>query len=95
VTYPTGLQRRDHNPRVGGSSPSSGIERKPRYGGNAAVTAKKLHKNAVTTKKIKNNAVNGAKVNESSLGPEPRAGIGESPVAYARVEANGAVDAAN
>ncbi len=61
---------------------------------NGAVTAEKLHRDAVTTQKIKNNAVTGAKVDKSTLGAVPRARIGESPVAYAHVLANGTVDQA-
>jgi hypothetical protein len=69
-----------------------------------AVTTKKLHKAAVTTKKIGADAVTGAKLDESSLGSVPlaanagtasRALIGMSPLAYARVTADGTVDAEN
>ena len=58
---------------------------------NGAVTSPKLAKAAVATEKIEKNAVTGKKVDESSLGAVPVAAIGKSPLAYARVTANGNV----
>jgi hypothetical protein len=72
-----------------------------------AVTASKIKKSSITTAKIANDAVTGEKVKESTLGEVPSAAkattatsagtatIGLSPVAYARVAADGKVIAAD
>jgi len=70
--------------------------------GNGAVGSEKLAEAAVTTSKLANGAVTGDKVDESSLGEVPSAAKADfatdaesaNPVAFARVTAEGKVDAA-
>jgi hypothetical protein len=71
--------------------------------GNGAVGAEKLAEGAVTTSKLAGGAVTGEKVDESSLSQVPSAAKAEfatsaesaNPVAFARVEASGSLDASN
>jgi len=61
---------------------------------DGAVTNSKLADNAVSTGKISGDAVTGDKVNESTLSEVPSANSA-NPVAFAHVNSNGTVDAAN
>lgn len=61
---------------------------------DGAVTNPKLADNSVSTAKIAGDAVTGDKVNESTLSEVPSANSA-NPVAFAKVNANGTVDAAN
>ncbi len=69
-----------------------------------AVSASKIKKNSVTTAKIANGAVTGAKINLGSVGTVPNAThavtadtatIGSSPVAYAHINSEGKLIAAD
>ncbi len=70
--------------------------------GNGAVGSEKLAEGAATTSKLADNAVTGSKVDESSLGQVPSAAKADfatnaesaNPVAFARVNAEGKVNAA-